>query len=135
MSIILYESYALKRQKLAPARVKDTERALTITLAAGRGTVIDAWAKDEATMAKITKAYPGQEIRIEASIKNMGDADWIWVTVKDKDTGIIIKNKAGIPYSYEAQLSAGGSWVSLLPHVIMPNKTWNLLVEAGHGRA
>lgn len=134
MELFLYETYA-PQQRRAFARTKDTERNLIITLAAGKGTIIDAYARDEATLEHITKAYPGQEIGVVVRVRNDGDSDWLWITVKDKDTGAIIKNKEGIAYSFETDLLAGREWSNTLGRIIMPNKTWNLIAEAGHGRA
>jgi len=134
MEILLYETYA-QPQRRAFARTKDTERTLTITLAAGKGTIVDAYALQSGTTTKITKAYPNQLIDLEVSVKNDGDTDYLWITVKDKDTGVVIKDQAGTPFDVENELAAGGTWVQKRRNFVMPNKTWNLLVEAGHGRA
>ncbi len=128
MSILLWESYALKTQKLAPARVKDTEKSLVIILSAGRGVIVDAWAED-LDRNKITKAAPGTKLKIVVDIRNDGDDDYIWYTVKDKDTGTIIDQPIGNPF-----LKHGGHLVRTGAEQTMPNKTWNLLVEGGHGR-
>jgi len=132
--ILLYETYALQ-QRRAFARTKDTERALTITLAAGKGTIVDAYALQSGTTTKITKAFVGQIIDIEVAVKNDGDTDYLWITVKDKDTGLIIKDQTALAFDVENELAAGGVWYMKRRNFVMPNKNWNLLVEAGHGRA
>jgi hypothetical protein len=124
---------ALERR--AFARVKDTERTLTITLAAGKGTIVDAYAYDYATGAKITKAYPGQDIGFYASVRNDGDKDTIWITGKDKDTGEIIKQKDGSPFNFSTVLDSGKILGVTVSPVVMPNKIFNVLIEAGHGAA
>lgn len=126
MSILLYESYALKKQ--AFAKTKDTEKSLVIALAAGKGVIVDAYAIDLAG-TKITKAAPGTKLKIVVNIGNEGDDDYIWYTVKDVDTGTIIDQPIGDPF-----LKHGEHLVRTGAEQTMPNKTWNLLVEAGHGR-
>lgn len=135
MELFLYETYAMQ-QRRAFARTKDTERLLTIALAAGRGVIVSANAFDE-TGATITKAYPGQSVGLYVDIRNDRDADYIWCTIKDKDTGKIVVRTDGVPCEIEKQLDKGESigWTAAAPDRLkMPNKTWNLLVEAGHGR-
>jgi len=122
--------------KQAYARVKDTEQTITITLAAGKGTIVDAYAYDYATHTKITKAYPGQEIGFSVTVRNDGDKDTIWVTGKDKDTGAIITNKYGVPFDASTPgLDSGKIWGYTIDPVVMPNKNFNVLIEAGHGSA
>jgi len=125
------------RQRRTFARTKDSEYNVSVTLAAGKATIInDRFTRaEDADFNPITKAYPGQEIAIRVRVRNDGDADWLWITVKDKDTGAIIKNKYGVAYNFEIELLAGREWGSRHHAIIMPNKNWNLLVEAGHGRA
>jgi ABC-type Fe3+-hydroxamate transport system substrate-binding protein len=129
MSILLYEEYALAKQQ-AFARVKDTEKTITITLAVGKGVIIDAHAIDSATGNTITKAYVGQKIKAVVSVRNDGDDDYIWYTVKDKDTGTIIDQPVGNPF-----LKKGEVLVRTGAELTMPNKDWNWLIEAGHGTA
>jgi len=124
------------------AQVKDTERTLTVTLAAGHGTILDAWAYDQA-LNKITKAYPGQGIGLDVEYKNIGDTDTIWCTIKDKDTGVILVRLDGLPCSNMSVVNAGVTvtWAATpfggpggnVPTFLMPNKTLNLLIESGHG--
>lgn len=109
------------------ARVKDTEKAITITLAAGKAVIVGAEALDAAGNV-ITKAYPGQTIKIRVSVRNDGDDDYIWYTVKDTDTGAIIDQPTGNPF-----LKKGETLVRTGAEQTMPNRNWNLLVEAGHG--
>jgi len=133
--ILLYETYT-PRQKMALARAKDSERTLTITLAAGKGVIIDAartYTFDEA-FNPITKAAPEQKVGVYVMTRNDGDTDYIWVTVKDKDTGAIIKTTNNIPADAEVFLDKGKEWGYQINWFLMPAKTWNLLVEAGHGR-
>jgi hypothetical protein len=122
-------------RRQAFTRTKDTEKTITITLAAGKGTIVSAYAFDE-TGATITKAYPGQPIGLYVNVRNDGDKDTIWCTIKDKDTGAIIIRKDGIPCDMETIVDSGKSvgWTAAGPTDLnMPNKTWNLLIEAGHG--
>lgn len=128
---ILYEDYA-QPQVQRFATVKDTEKTLTITLAAGKGVVIDAYAKDEAG-AKITKAIVGQKIYVVIAVRNDGDTDYVWFTTKDKDTGTVI---AAASYPIAPTILNAGATVTFTSGVLtMPDKNWNLLIEAGHGRA
>jgi len=131
--ILLYETYALRRES-AFARTKDTELALTITLAVGKGVIVDAYALEAGTSTKITKAYVGQLIDLVVRVDNRGDADAIWIIVKDKDTGAIIKDNTGAAFDVSnPSVAAGGTWEVKRRNFVMPNKNWNLLVEAGHG--
>jgi hypothetical protein len=131
---ILYESYARDAiRRLAPARVKDTSYTITIALAAGKGTIVKAEAFDPATGATITKAAKGQQFSIYVSIKNDGDKDTIWCTGKDADTGTIIKNAEGVSFDFSTVLDAGKTWGITFPKVVMPDKTFKILIEAGHG--
>jgi len=123
---LLYENVFGKH---ALARVKDTEKTITITLAAGKAVIVDAVAVDE-TGTTITKAYPGQKIKAKVSVRNDGDDDYIWYTVKDKDTGELLDQPIGNPF-----LKKGETLVRTGAELTMPNKTWNWLIEAGHGLA
>jgi len=125
---LIYENVFGKTRALA--RTKDTEKSITVTLAAGIGTIIDAHAIDSATGSTITKAYPGQKIKAVVSVRNDGDDDYIWYTVKDKDTGELLDQPVGNPF-----LKHGEVLVRTGAELTMPNKTWNWLVEAGHGTA
>ena len=125
--LFAYETYMLQHRR-AFAKTKDTEKSLILILAAGKGVIVDAYAKDLAG-TKITKAAPGTKLKITVDIRNDGDDDYIWYTVKDKDTGTIIDQPAGVPF-----LRRGEHLVRTGAEQTMPNKTWNLLVEAGHGR-
>lgn len=135
MSILLFESYNPKKQ--AFAKTKDTEKSLVIALAAGKGVIVDAYAYETANFTKITKAYPGQSIGLDITLKNEGDNDVIWVTAKDKDTGSIITTKNGTKLNFEWTINRGKTQHINLgtpsDPIIMPNKTWNILIEAGHG--
>jgi hypothetical protein len=127
---LLYENV------FGPARVKDTEKTITITLAAGKGVIIDAYAFDAAGN-KITKAYAGQGVGLYVYIQNQGDSDYLWCTVKDKDTGAIIVRKDGVALDVETYVEAGTYWgwtAATAKDLEMPAKNWNLLIEAGHGR-
>jgi len=110
------------------ARTKDSERTLTIMLAAGKGVIIDAFAKDLAGN-KITKAAPGSNLLVVTSIRNDGETDYIWFTIKDKDTGALVFEPP-----VESTLGAGKTLIYESPTLTMPDKTWNLLIEAGHGK-
>jgi len=141
--MVLYEDlFKPRTQEKRFAQVKDTEQTLTITLAAGKGTIIDAWAFDQA-LNKITKAYPGQGIGLDVTFRNYGDTDTIWCTIKDKDTGLILVRLDGVPCSFSGTVNANVlvTWAAAtfggpggnIPTLLMPNKNWNLLIEAGHG--
>jgi len=121
---LIYENVFGKR---ALARIKDTEKTITIAMAAGKGVIIEAVALNEA-LEVITKAYPGQTIKLRVSVRNDGDDDYIWYTVKDVDAGTIIDQPVGNPY-----LKKGEVLVRTGANQTMPSKNWNLLVEAGHG--
>jgi len=107
--------------------VKDTEWSLTITLAIGKGVIIDAYAKNLAG-AKITKAVPGQELTIVCTVRNDGETDYIWWWIKDKDTGTIVFEPP-----VDSILPAGKTSINESVILKMPNRNWNLLCEAGHG--
>lgn len=124
---ILYESYTTPR-KQAFAKVKDTERSLVIALAAGKGVIISAHAED-LDRNTITKAAPGTKLKIVVDLHNDGDDDYVWYTVKDVDTGTIIDQPVGNPF-----LNHCNHLVRTGAEQTMPNKTWNLLVEGGHGK-
>jgi len=124
---LLYENVFGKTRSLA--LTKDTERTITIALAAGKGVILDAYAEDTAHL-RITQAAPGSKLVIVVSVRNDGSDDYIWYTVKDTDTGAIIDQPIGTPY-----LKAGEVLVRTGAVQTMPAKTWNLLVEAGHGTA
>ncbi len=133
---LIYEN-VFGRGRHAFARIKDTEKTITVTLAAGKGVIIDAYAFDAAGN-KITKQYPGGGVGLYVSIRNDGDPDYIWCTIKDKDTGDIIVRKDGIKCEAETYLETGKIWgwtAATARDLEMPNKNWNLLIEAGHGRA
>jgi len=135
---ILYESYA-KPQIQTLARVKDTSKTLTISLAVvavGKGVVVSAHAFDEAGN-KVTKRAPGQGVGLYVFARNDGEQDTIWITIKDRDTGRIVVRKDGISCEDEWELGKGRTvaWTAATAYDLnMPNKTWNLLIEAGHGK-
>jgi len=139
MSVLLYESYVTptRTKSLHPirifARTKDSEKTLAIALAAGKATITYAEAWDMKTGKTITKAYPGQLIGVGITIRNDGDTDVLWVTLKDKDTGIIIKDKVGAPCDWEGSVGAGATPAISFLNIVMPNKPFNILAEAGHG--
>jgi hypothetical protein len=131
---ILYEDvFKTQKAKSLATAVKDTEMSITITMAAGKATITDAYAFDAKSLTKISKAYPGQVIGLQVNYRNDGDTDIIWATIKDKDTGIILVNSDGIAARMSISLSAGnyGGWS--FNNVVMPSKNFNLLIEAGHG--
>jgi hypothetical protein len=128
---LIYENVFRKR---ALARTKDTEKSITVTLAAGKGTIIDAYAFDE-TFNKITKAYPGQKIGFYVTVRNDGDTDWLWVTGKDKDTGAILVTTDGMSFDAQTSINAGKTWGYQINWFTMPNRNFNVLIEAGHGQA
>ena len=135
---ITYESYAYSQTpaKFTPAKFKDVERTITIALAAGRAVIADAHAFDQAGDV-ITKQSAGGPVGLYVSLGNTGDKDYIWCTIKDKDTGAIVVRKDGIKCETEQLIDKNKSfgWTAATPKVLdMPNKNWNLLVEAGHGR-
>jgi len=130
--ILLYESY--NPQPRSFARTKDTEKTLTITLAAGKGTIIKAEAWDMATGKTVTKAFPKQLIGVGITIKNDGDTDVLWVTLKDKDTGTMIQKKDGSMCNWSGTVGAGATPAISFLDIVMPNKNFNILAEAGHGR-
>ncbi len=125
MSIFLYESYT--PQKQAFARIKDTEKSLVILIAEGKGVIVDAYAVD-LDGNKITKASPGAKLKIKVNLHNDGDDDYVWYTVKDTATGAIIDQPVGNPFLKNCE-----HLVRTGAELTMPNKTWKLLVEAGHG--
>jgi len=132
---LLYENVFGKKRFLA--KTKDTEKSITVTLASGKGVIITATAFDSSG-ADISKAYPGQAIGLYMTVRNDGDSDVVWGTVKDKDTGAIIVRKDGTKCEASTTLQAGKQvgWTMAAPTDLnMPNKTWNLLFEAGHGSA
>jgi len=116
----LYEAYG-------PAKVKDAEKILTITLlAVGKATIVDAYAKDAAGV-KITSAKAGDKITFYISVRNDGGADYIWIRVSDKDTGTLMWDIG--PYSQGA-----GTYLNVdTAQYTMPSRTLNVLIEAGHG--
>jgi len=126
MSILLYESYALGEQVLGPARVKDTEKTLTITLAAGKGVIVTAEAQLPGTTTVVTKLAAGAKFDLHIRVRNDGDRDTIWFTAKDKDTGKLITDWSGV-------LDPGKYIDGVSLNQVMPNKSYNILVEAGHG--
>lgn len=123
-------------EKRTSAKTEDTEKTVTIALATGKGVILKAYMFDK-DFTERTKAYPGQEIGIYVSIQNQGaDADYLWHTIKDKDTGAIIVRTDGITAeAYDIFIGAGKIWGTTHDWFVMPNRDWNLLVEAGHGRA
>ena len=136
MSILLYESYNPKKQ--AFDRLKDAESSLVITLAAGKGVILDAFAYETVNFTEITKAYPGQSIGIDITLRNDGDNDVIWVTAKDMATGSIITTKNGTKLDFEWTIDRGKTQHMNLgttsDPIIMPNKLFNIHIEAGHGK-
>jgi hypothetical protein len=130
MSILLYEEYALAKRQ-AFARTKDTEKTITITLAVGKGVIVDAYAINAETGEAITKAAPGTKIQFTVQVRNDGDPDYIWFTVKDKDTATLLWDPLET-YLLTGKFVKGTGPATPLT---MPNKTWNLLIEAGHGKA
>lgn len=115
----LYEAYG-------PARVKDTEKTLTITLAAaGLAAIVDAYARDEKG-TKITSAIAGSKMDFFVKIRNDGSTDKIWIKTSDKDTGIVM-------FDYSFDLAAGSTANYYTGLYTMPNRTLNVLIEAGHG--
>lgn len=135
MELFAYETYAQPKRR-GFAKIKDTERTITIALAAGKGVIIEAYAYDVTTMARITKAYPGQHIGVYVQLRNDGDKDTLWMTVMDKDTGAYIKNQSGVLFNFEMVVDAGRLWGNNLgivgDPIIMPNKDFVLLVQGGH---
>jgi hypothetical protein len=132
---LIYENVFGRRQVLT--RTKDTEKTITVTLAAGKGTIVAANAFDKAGNT-ITKQYPGGGVGLYVSIRNDGDSDYIWCTIKDKDTGAVIVRKDGIKCEVETYVDATKilGWTAATANDLdMPNKNWNLLIEAGHGKA
>jgi hypothetical protein len=134
---LLYENVFGRTRALA--RTKDTEKTVTVTLAAGKGVVVDAYAYETVNFTKILKAYPGQGIGIFVTVRNDGDSDIIWITGKDKDTGAIITTKNGTKFDVSGTLDSGKTWNfnigTTSDPVVMPNKNFNILIEAGHGSA
>ncbi|MBA7655918.1 hypothetical protein ES703_63829 [subsurface metagenome] len=133
---ILYESYA-KPQIQTLARVKDTSKTLTISLAVvavGKCVILKAQAFDEVGTT-VTKRAPGQGVGLYVSMRNDGETGKLWATIKDRDTGRILVRKDYIACEAEIEIGAGKTWgwTAATAHDLnMPNKTWNLLVEAGH---
>lgn len=133
---LLYENYA-KPQVQTLARVKDTSKTLTISLAVvgvGKCVILKANAFDEVG-ATVTSRAPGQGVGLYVSMRNDGESGKLWATIKDRDTGRIVVRKDGIPCEAEIEIAAGRTWgwTAATAHDLnMPNKTWNLLVEAGH---
>jgi hypothetical protein len=110
-----------------------------VTLAAGKGTIAEAFAFDE-NGNTITQAYAGQGVGLQINIKNTGGTDNIWCSVYDKDTGQLITRTDGISLTWHGILNAGATqpwtataWSNGQPTLVMPNKTWNLLIQVGHG--
>lgn len=134
MSPILYESYTLGKRKLGPARVKDTERTVTILVAAGKGTIVSAKAYKSGTTTVVTKLAPGIRYDLYVMIKNDGTEDTIWCTAKDKDTGALLRSYYGVNFDYDMVIGAGRTWGIPGNDQVMPNKDITILVEAGHGK-
>lgn len=134
---ILYEDTFQKKKTRKYALVTDTNKSVTVTLAAGKGTLLTANAFD-ATGMNITKAAPGQGVGLSATIRNDGDDDYLWARVTDKDTGAVVIRKDGIPcQSTNIFIKHGLEWgptFAAPSDLDMPNKNWNLLFEAGHGQ-
>ena len=130
---ILYEN-VFQKSKQTYAHVTDSQKTLTVSLAAGKGILTEAHAFDK-DGTTISKAYPGQYIGLFVTIQNQGDQDEIWISVKDKDTGTLLQMTqlvGGMPagQTLPFTLVTFSSGKSVLQ---MPNKIWNLLIEAGHG--
>jgi len=124
---LLYENVFGRKRSLA--LTKDAQLDITISMAAGKAAIVDAYAVDLAG-TKISKAAPGSKLKIVVSIRNDGDPDYFWYTVKDKDTATIVDQPIGVPW-----LKSGEVLVRTGLEQTMPNRNWNLLVEAGHGTA
>lgn len=130
MPILYEDTFKKTRGSNQFALTKDTEMSVTVTLAAGKGVITLAEAVDATnTLVKLTKAYPGQKIIAHVRITNNGDDDYVWYTVKDKDTGVIIDK----PYGTSVYQKSGTLMERLGAELTMPNKNWNWLIEAGHG--
>ena len=72
-----------------------------------------------------SSAYQGEDITLSFGLKNNGSVtDSLFANIIDVDTGIVVQE-------YQIQLSAGATTVRFASF-IMPNKTWNLRLEAGH---
>jgi hypothetical protein len=118
------------------AAQKDDETTLTISLAAGgKGIITEAHAFDPANPAvHLTKATPGQKFSLYLEATNKGDKDYIWIVPLDKDTGDHIKTPEYPSGAYiHTELDAGKKVGWTLANVTMPNKTFNILIQAGHG--
>jgi len=134
MEILLYETYS-PRKTMALARTKDTEMSLSIILAVGKGTIVSASAVEPGTSTVITKRAPDQLFDLLIKVRNDGETDYVWHTAKDKDTGAIIVTQDGLSINTEEPLNSAQVSEHRWRNVKMPNKNFNILVEAGHGRA
>ena len=136
---ILYEDTFPKPQPQVEkfAWVKDSEKTLTISLAAGKGIITKVSAFDPANPAvDITSAAPGQEFSLYIEVTNQGSKDTCWCGVRDKDTDLYIKTVNYPQGIYHiTTLDAGKKFGLTVGRVVMPNKKFNILVQAGHGTA
>ena len=76
------------------------------------------------TTAPPADAHEGDIFTVAGTITNTGEADDIFVQIKDMDTGGIIDT--------QGWSLAGGASTNWSFNLTMPNKTWNLRLEAGH---
>lgn len=137
-SPLLYESYARPAsQSKAKSFVwgRDDEKTLTISLAAGKGMITAYNAFDPANAAvHLTKAAPGQKFSLYLEVTNKGDKDYCWIAALDKDTGNYITTPEFPQGAYQlTELDAGKKLGWTLGNVTMPNKQFNILIQAGHG--
>ena len=73
-----------------------------------------------------SEALPGTFFDIDIAITNLGGDDACFVWIYDADTGIYV--------SQDGRFSAPGysSFSITASNLLMPDKDWNLVIQAGH---
>lgn len=71
--------------------------------------------------------HPGDSITFSFSLRNDGNTDNLFARILDIDTGTEV-----IPIYVFTSVATGQTVSYDPPSVIMPNKNWNLRLEAGH---
>jgi hypothetical protein len=134
---ILYEDFPSKR-KLQGGTV-DSENAITVKLATGKGIILSVVVYDP-NGNQVQSAFNGESLGMVISVQNQGDTDDIFVTVVDNDNNMQpIVRADGVKCSFYTTVNAGQTWGMQVAsagdntRLTMPNRNWNLTVQAGHG--
>lgn len=72
-------------------------------------------------------AYAGTLISVTVDVVNDGGEGPIWIHVIDADNGLVVGTRQEV-HALPGPTVLPFRWDNL----VMPNKTWNLLIEAGH---